>query len=385
MDSVLLIIRLFLFTVFALAAVGKFLDPKGSEKAVKDFGTPPEFAKLFSIALPFAEIVFAFCFLFVSLSWLGAIGGLILLLTFTGGMLWQMAQGNAPDCHCFGQIHSEPIGRKSLVRNIILALLALFLIAQGRDSQGYSLTDGGSSTMQLILIFLVFALIAVAIFYLNKVLENQKEILRRIDLLEVLSREGVPLERSDAGSPHDGLPIGAPFPSFELTDTSNRSASLSTVLKNGLPSLLLFVSPTCEPCKALLPELERWEAELGDRVNFILFSSGTSEANAEKFAVFSDEVILDENRKIAESVHARWTPTAIFVRADGTIGSHPAAGDVAIRRLVDSIREGDSTRPNFFVALSNNGAGPTEDRTTHSRVLARRCRRKDGHICLPSR
>ncbi len=358
MEVVVLLIRLTLFGVFALAAVGKFLDLKGSEKAVKDFGTPDEFAKTFAIALPFAEIVFAFCFLFVSLSWLGAIGGLILLLTFTGGMLWQMAQGNAPDCHCFGQIHSEPIGRKSLVRNIILSLLALFLIAQGRDGQGYSLTDGGSSTMQLILIFLlILTLVGVVIFYLKKVLDNQTEILRRIDLLEVLSRDGVPLERSDAGSPHDGLPIGAPFPIFELTDTSNNSVSLSRVLKNGLPSLLLFVSPTCEPCKALLPELERWEAELGDRVNFVLFSSGTSEANAEKFAVFSDEVILDANREIAESVYARWTPTALFVRADGTIGSHPAAGDIAIRKLIDSVREGDPTRSNFFVALSNNGAG----------------------------
>ncbi|MEP7149358.1 MAG: MauE/DoxX family redox-associated membrane protein [Acidobacteriota bacterium] len=357
MDSVLLIIRLILFAVFALAAVGKFLDLKGSEKAVKDFGTPDEFAKTFAIALPFAEIVFAFCFLFVSLSWLGAIGGLILLLTFTGGMLWQMAQGNAPDCHCFGQIHSEPIGRKSLVRNIILSLLALFLISQGLDGQGYSLTDDGSSTMQLILIFLVLTLVGVALFYLKKVLDNQTEILRRIDLLEVLSRDGVPLERSDAGNPHDGLPIGAPFPTFELTDTSNKSVSLSTVLKNGLPTFLFFVSPTCEPCKALLPELERWEAELGDRVNFVLFSSGSSDANADKFALFSDEVVLDANREIAESVYARWTPTAIFVRGDGTIGSHPAAGDIAIRKLVDSVREGDPTRRNFFVTLSNNGAG----------------------------
>ena len=103
MDYVLLIIRLVLFAVFALAAVGKFLDLRGAEKAVKDFGTPEEFAKTFAIALPFAEIVFAFCFLFVSTSWVGAIGGLILLLSFTGGMIWQMAQGNAPDCHCFGQ------------------------------------------------------------------------------------------------------------------------------------------------------------------------------------------------------------------------------------------------------------------------------------------
>src|SRR5215204_2584749 len=117
MDLILLIVRLILFAVFALAAVGKFLDLKGAEKAVRDFGTPEEFAKTFALLLPFAEIVFAFCLLFASSSWVGAIGGLLLLLSFTGGMLWQMSKGNAPDCHCFGQIHSEPVGRKSVVRN----------------------------------------------------------------------------------------------------------------------------------------------------------------------------------------------------------------------------------------------------------------------------
>jgi thiol-disulfide isomerase/thioredoxin len=357
MDVVLLIIRLVLFGVFALAAVGKFLDLKGSEKAVKDFGTPDEFAKTFAIALPFAEIVFAFCFLFVTTSWIGAIGALILLLTFCGGMLWQMAKGNAPDCHCFGQMHSEPISSKTLVRNIIFAVLALFLIAQGRDGQGYSFSDGTSNSMQLILILLVLMLAGVAVFFLKKVLDGQAEILRRIDLLEVVSREGAPLERSDAGSPHDGLPIGAPFPNFNLTDMSNRAVSLSGILENGKPALFFFVSSTCEPCKALLPEMERWEAELGDRVNFVLFSSGTVEANADKFAVFSPDVILQKDREVAELVYARWTPTAIFVRADGTVGSHPAAGDVAIRKLIGSIREGEPSETNFFVALSSNGAG----------------------------
>ena len=358
MDSILLLIRLVLFAVFALAAVGKFLDLKGSEKAVKDFGTPEEFAKTFAIALPFAEIVFAFCFLFVSTSWIGAIGALILLLSFTGGVLWQIAKGNAPDCHCFGQIHSEPVGPKTLVRNIIFSILALFLIAQGRDGQGSSLAGETSSTMQLVLIFIILALTAAALFYLKKVLDNQTEILRRIDLLEVLSRDGVPLERNDAGSPHDGLPIGAPFPYFSLLDASNRPATLESVLKNGRPAIFFFVSATCDPCKALLPEMERWEAELADRVNFVLFSNGSAESNAAKFAVFSDEVILQKNRELAELVYARWTPSALFVRADGTIGSHVAAGDGAIRELIDKIREDDPSNANFFFARSNNGAGP---------------------------
>jgi peroxiredoxin len=357
MDAILLLIRLTLFAVFALAAVGKFLDLKGSEKAVRDFGVPEDFSKFFAIALPFAEAVFALCFLFVSTSWVGALGGLILLLSFVGGIVWQMAQGRAPDCHCFGQIYSEPVGGKTLVRNVVFALLALILVASGRNDQGLSVTDGGSETMQLILIFIAVALASAAIFYLRKVLDNQTLILRRLEMIEVISREGVPLERSDAGHPHDGLPIGSPFPEFELLDTANRVVTLSNVLSDGRPSVFFFVSPTCEPCRAMLPEMETWLAELGDRVNFVFLSSGTAEANREKFAgAFVDEIVLQENREVAEAVRARWTPTAVFVRADGTIGSHLAAGDAAMRELIQGLRdENVSDRDLYFVSDSVNG------------------------------
>ena len=69
--------------------------------------------------LPLAELLFAFCFLFVGLSWIGALGGLLLLVIFLFGMMIQMTRGNAPDCHCFGQIHSEPVGAKSFIRNVV--------------------------------------------------------------------------------------------------------------------------------------------------------------------------------------------------------------------------------------------------------------------------
>jgi peroxiredoxin/uncharacterized membrane protein YphA (DoxX/SURF4 family) len=358
MDALLLLIRLTLFAVFALAAIGKFLDLKGAEKAVKDFGTPEEFARFFAIALPFAEIVFAVCFLFVSMAWVGAIGGLILLLSFTGGMIWQMAQGRAPDCHCFGQIHSEPVSKKTLVRNIIFSFLALFLVAQGRDNQGISLTDGDSDTMQLVLILLAVALTIAALFYLKKVLDNQTQILRRLDVLEIISREGVPLERNDAGHPQDGLPIGSPFPDFELANTSKATVSLANILANGKPAIFFFVSATCEPCRALIPDMESWEAELGDRLNFVFFSGGTAEANREKFGgAFADDILLQEEREIADAVRARWTPTAVFVRADGTIGSHLAAGDTAIRELIDKVRNEDLAKGDiYFVTESTNGS-----------------------------
>jgi peroxiredoxin len=103
--------------------------------------------------------------------------------------------------------------------------------------------------------------------------------------------------------------------------------------------------------------MEGWVAELGNRVNFVFLSSGTKEANREKFAgVFVDEIVLQENREVAEAVRARWTPTALFVRADGTIGSHLAAGDAAMRELIEGLRTGDvEDRDLYFVSDSVNG------------------------------
>jgi len=360
MEIVVLTIRLTLFGVFALAAIGKFLDLEGSEKAVKDFGTPDEFAKMFAIAIPFAELAFAFCFLFPSTAWVGAVGGSILLLSFTGGMVWQMANGKAPDCHCFGQIYSEPVSRKTLVRNIIFSFLALFLVVRGRDGQGMELSSSNDDTMSILLIFFLLAISVAALLYLKRILDTQSEILKRIELLEVLSREGTPVNRSDVGHPNDGLPIGARFPEFDLQTTVGAKVSLQSLLEGGHGAVVLFVSPTCEPCRTLLPDMERWEAELGDRVNFVLMSSGEVEANREKFAgVFADDVVLQEKREVADAVQARWTPTALYVRADGTIGSHLAAGDAAIRELITKIKTSRHDSANtYFANETNNGATP---------------------------
>ena len=76
MEIALLIVRLVLFGIFSMAGIGKLLDLEGSSRAVKSFGIPEVLAKPIGILIPVAEIVFAFCFLFVGSSWLGAVGGL---------------------------------------------------------------------------------------------------------------------------------------------------------------------------------------------------------------------------------------------------------------------------------------------------------------------
>ena len=357
MELALLVTRLILFAVFTLAGIGKLLDPQGSVKAMREFGTPDEFAKTFAIALPFAEIVFAFCFLFKEMSWIGALGALLLLLSFIGGMIWQISQGKAPDCHCFGQIHSEPVSKKSLIRNIVFAVLALVLIAQGRDRQGLALADTSAEMVQMALIFLLLALSVVLLAYVKRFSDQQNEILRRMGVLELVSGESLPVERHEAGDPNDGLPIGAPLPHFAIPDLSGQVVHSEQLLADKKPFLFFFVGPACEPCQVLLPEIEEWETELGDKLRFVFVSNGDIDRNHEKFGNADQRLVLIEGvREFALTVNAKWTPTALFVGSDGKIASHVAAGDLAIRRLVEQIKSRDLNQE-FLHFLGMNGYG----------------------------
>ena len=112
-------IRCLLAVVFIVAAIGKLLDVEGSRRALVEFGVPVRATRLGAVLLPFAELAVAILLLFVPTARWGALGALLLLLAFSAGVARAMSRGEAPDCHCFGQIHSEPAGRSTLIRNAL--------------------------------------------------------------------------------------------------------------------------------------------------------------------------------------------------------------------------------------------------------------------------
>lgn len=349
MELVLLLIRLFLFGIFTLAVVGKLLDLEGAEKAVKDFGIPDALVKPSMWLLLIVEGVIGVMFLFTSTSWFAAAAAFGLLAFFIVGMTMQIRSGNASECHCFGQIHSEPVSYKSLTRNMIFAVMALVLTVSGQN-QGMNIVSGDSTAVQTV-VLLVLAVIAVAIvIYLKKIFTQQIQIMRRLEIIELISSEGGQVQRAEAGDPHDGLPIGAPFPAFTVEDAVGNVVTLQSFIGAVRPSVFFFVSPTCEPCKAMLPQIAAWRNELGDNVRFVFVSSGTAADNVEKFGA---DVLLQSKREVADSVRARWTPTALFVRGDGTIGSHLFAGDRAIGELIHNIGHEDMSHPDVYFTNTN--------------------------------
>src|SRR5215217_821858 len=133
MDSFLLVARLLLALVFAVAGVAKLADREGSRRAIVDFGVPSALAAPLGLLLPLAELAVAASLLAASTAWWGALGALALLSVFVVGISINLAHGHTPDCHCFGQLHSAPAGWKTLARNGVLAVVAGFILWEGYD------------------------------------------------------------------------------------------------------------------------------------------------------------------------------------------------------------------------------------------------------------
>ncbi len=346
MDLLLLTIRLVLFAIFALAGTGKLFDLEGSKKAVEEFGVPKGFSRAASIILPLVELSIAALLVPTQTSWIGAIGGAALLALFTGGMLWQMWQGNAPDCHCFGQIHSEPVSKKTLLRNGAFVLLTLVLVSTGQANQGLDIFDRSNdvsemNVMQILLGLAVLGFLAAIVYFLKKISEQQSQIMRRIEVLELISHDGgKEIERDDVNAPAGGLPIGAPVPEFDLPNLKGETIAFDHIIPRNKHSLLFFVSPTCNPCESMIPEFQEWTEEFGEKINFVYITAGKAKENLAKFGEGGFEnMFVQEKNEISDLLETEWTPTALFINSDRMIASRPAAGDSAIRELVEKVRK----------------------------------------------
>ena len=134
MNSVLLLARLLLSATFALAGISKLADRAGTRQSILDFGLPAFLASPLAVLLPVLELLCAVTLLPATSSPWGAAGALILLLAFIAGISVNLVRGRRPDCHCFGQLHSAPVGWKTIARNSALSGLAALVVWQGLEN-----------------------------------------------------------------------------------------------------------------------------------------------------------------------------------------------------------------------------------------------------------
>ena len=380
MNIALLIARVLLAVVFLVAGFTKLADRKGSRQALLDFGVPARLATPGGLLLPLVELAVAVALIPLASAWWGAIAALALVLLFLLGITYNLAHGRTPDCHCFGQLYSKPIGRSTLIRNVLLAAVAGFVVGFGYTTPGLSATGWFGvlalpQRIELIGGLVVVALLVAFGWLLLLMLRQQGRLLLRIEALEEQLQAGgsaaQPAAHQAQAAPPPGLPVGTPAPSFALSGLYGETITLEFLRAAGKPALLLFSDPGCGPCNALLPEIGRWQRDYLDKLALALISRGAPEDNRAKASEHAiTQVLLQHDREIAEAYKAYGTPGAVLIRPDGTIGSPLAQGADAIRALVAgavglpvlsavpaAARNG--TAPPLAVPTNGNGATAT--------------------------
>lgn len=348
MTTLLLVGRLVLAAVFAVAGAGKLADLKGSRQAITDFGLPAALAAPLGLLLPLAELAVAITLIPTSTALWGAVGALALLLLFVVGIGANLARGKKPDCHCFGQLHSAPAGWKTLARNGVLAALAGVLVWQGwEDNVGPSAVGWiwALSSIQLLGIvagLVVLVLLGSQWWFLLHLLRQNGRFLVRLDALESsLVGGAVPSQNGAPAQPATGLPVGTQAPGFSLKGLYGETLTLDSLRAPGKPVMLLFTDPDCGPCTALLPDIRNWQKEHSKKLTFALISRGSVAQNRAKSTEHGLRgVLLQEDWEVLNSYEAYGTPSAVLVQPDGTIGSLVAGGAEAIQNLVVQAVEG---------------------------------------------
>ncbi len=346
MAYAVLFIRLLISGVFLISGVAKTLDFRGARVAARNFGAPHRISGFVAGSLIGAELLIGVLLLFNISARIGAAASFALLAIFVIAISRLLFRGETPDCHCFGQIQTQPVGKSLLVRNFVLLGLSLFLVLVPVfeiDFVAVFLREmsGISAVSALFGLFLVTIGALLAVIPLMSKLRGSRDKLADLNASD-LARKG--LENQISAEP--GLPVGAGISEFELIDMNGETLSLHSVLQDGLPVLVVFVGPNCVPCGALADNFEEWAIELEEKARVLLISDGGHALNMEKFGTVNcSRMLLQRNNAANEAFNVRWTPAAVVLGRNQRIASRSAFGDSAMRELVAGLAGADEEQP----------------------------------------
>jgi methylamine dehydrogenase accessory protein MauD len=155
-----------------------------------------------------------------------------------------------------------------------------------------------------------------------------------------------------------GLKVGELAPKVGVQDLDGRSFEVGTVRTDGRATLLMFVSPTCPVCKALLPILKSSLASERDWLDIVLASDGESSTQREFVLaqrLGSFPYVVSASLGIAYQVSR--LPYAVLVDAQGLLR---ARGIVNSREHLESLFEakrlGFATIQDYFESAARNRA-----------------------------
>lgn len=350
MDVFSLIAALILAAAFGVAGAAKLADRAGARAALVAFGSPSWLAGMLALALPLTELVIAVALLVPATRAEGATGALALLTVFTAAIAINVARGRAPDCHCFGRLHSAAAGWWTLARTAALAAGAAALAMAARTDAGPApaawLEGRSAAELALVAAGLTAGIVVVAgAVAILTLMRAYGRVLLRLDATEEALRDArIELPPTLGRSmPELGMDPGTPAPVVTANVSDGSTVTRDDLLAAGLPLLLVFTSPGCAPCRALMPRVAEWQHELAGSLRVVAASAGDLDTIRELEAEHGLEpCLVDTEHALSGAFLTTGTPSGVLIAPDGLIASYLAVGVDEIEALVDRVAEGQA-------------------------------------------
>jgi SAM-dependent methyltransferase/thiol-disulfide isomerase/thioredoxin/uncharacterized membrane protein YphA (DoxX/SURF4 family) len=356
-NSILIAARAALGGIFLVAATTKLLDMRGFRTALQGFGVTGAWAAIGAVAIPVAELLAAGLLIPGATTRAGAAVSILLLLAFEAAIALALRRGAAPECHCFGQLHSRPAGGEALGRNaLFLAAALLVLIAGPGPDLGSWLQSSRGPVIALTAVSLLAVVTAYACFSFWR--EN----------LRLQGRTG----RRNARRP---LEVGQVAPEFEAKTLSGDPIESADLLDGDRHVVIVFTGSECGPCRELLPELARWRKMVDGRLGIHVVAAGDQAENRTHAAEYQLPMLLDPDGAVAEAFGIGGTPSGVEIDPDGRIGSSPAAGAPAIEGLIRALLKPAQITArderDFLRSIRDGVQGPDLSRRDRERLVHR--------------
>lgn len=120
-----------------------------------------------------------------------------------------------------------------------------------------------------------------------------------------------------------GLEKGNFAPDFELKTLDGKTMKLSEL--RGKKVIINFWATWCPPCRAEMPEMQKFHEEYGDEVVIAAVNATTSEKNIENVHAFVKDfgltfpILLDDTNEVNMTYSIVSIPTSFFVDTSGMI------------------------------------------------------------------
>lgn len=145
------------------------------------------------------------------------------------------------------------------------------------------------------------------------------------------------MSRSTSGSASGFVRVGDLAPTFETVDLTGRAVSLQDY--RGRVVVLNFWATWCPPCRVEMPELDAYQAEMGDRIAILGVDMGEPPGAIVPFVRqygLRFPILLDETGAIAASYGVTGLPTSLILDPSGVVRERVTGAmtrDVLARRV----------------------------------------------------